>query len=924
MLARPALRRSRLSLRTIFAAALLACGLAAQPLAAQFTGKLVGRVIDAATGGGLSTAGVQVVGTTGLGASSAVDGKYSISGIPAGTVTIFVRRVGYTPKTVTGIMLDSGKTVTIDVALTVAAQQLSPLVVTASEEKGTVAQALDEQRHSPALVSTTTADQIAKTPDSDAAAAIRRVSGVTQQDSKTEVRGLDSRYTVTSLENSRLPSPEPESKSVPLDLIPSPLLQSLTVAKTFTPDLSGDFSGAAVNISLRSFPAERTFSLSMGSAINAGGLRSDVLHAPSAGNEWIGAGAGSRAVPAAIASAGDLRGVRPGVSTNDLLRTFRNSWSPTTQTAGPNASMSLAAGGEVGVAGLPIGYIASAAYSYAEELHLDEHSVVPRADGAGGADTLNAFSGSTGRASVLWGGLLAANAWVGARTRLSVSNTYTRAADNEAQRLTGFDEQWSTDLTKTRLSYIERSVRSHQLSGEHSAGERHMIDWRASASDVSRVEPDRADIAYWMEDGALRWKGGANDAVRSFSDLHERAYEGAVNYRVLLGNLAQPVTVRGGIAYRTVHRTSDSRSYDILNLSLDGIARELSPEQLFDGSFTMGSAANFLMRASSFGGAYTADDQVAAAYLMGDVPVASRVRVIAGARAENADLSVASVTPQGEEFPSAQRRTDLLPALSVVFTASEAQQVRLSATRTLSRPEYRELSPIAYLDLNGDEVRGNADLRRALIENYDARWEFYPTRGEVVSVGAFAKRFHDPIERIYRSTTGSSTIGFTNADAATNWGIELDAQKGLASLGSFFAPFSASGNLTLIRSRIRISDVVTAATNPERAMVGQAPYVANAGLSYAGLDGGPSATLLYNVVGQRISLAGIGGIPDTYELPRHLVDLSVRIPIRSTVSAKLSAKNLLDATYRERTGTLEHRSYRTGRVFSVSLSWKPE
>jgi len=207
--------------------------------AAARTGRIVGQIIDAANGQGLSDAGIQIVGTT-LGTSSAIEGRYVIPNVPAGTVTIQVRRLGYAPKTVTGILLDAGQVLEQNITLQAATVKLQVVQTTAANERGTVNEALDQQRTATGIVSSVTAEQITKSPDSDAAQAVQRVSGVTVQDGRyVFVRGLGERYTTASLNGARIPSPEPERRVVPLDLFPSALLQSITTSKTFTPDQPG-------------------------------------------------------------------------------------------------------------------------------------------------------------------------------------------------------------------------------------------------------------------------------------------------------------------------------------------------------------------------------------------------------------------------------------------------------------------------------------------------------------------------------------------------------------------------------------------------------------------------------------------------------------------------------------------------------------
>src|SRR5215211_2030635 len=249
------------------------------------TGRIVGRILDATTGQGLTDVGVQVVGTT-LGGMSAIEGRYAIANIPAGTVTVQVRRLGYAPKTVTGILLSAGQTLEQNITMQPATVRLQAMSVTAAAERGTVNEALDQQRTATGIVSAVTAEQITRSPDSDAAQAVQRVSGVTVQDNGTVfVRGLGERYTTTQLNGTRMPSPDPEKRVVPLDMFPSALLQTITTSKTFTPDQSGDFSGAQVDIKMREFPARRQITYSLMTGFNSGTTGSTTLSAPRAGGE---------------------------------------------------------------------------------------------------------------------------------------------------------------------------------------------------------------------------------------------------------------------------------------------------------------------------------------------------------------------------------------------------------------------------------------------------------------------------------------------------------------------------------------------------------------------------------------------------------------------------------------------------------------
>ncbi|HUG27424.1 MAG TPA: carboxypeptidase regulatory-like domain-containing protein, partial [Gemmatimonadales bacterium] len=273
---------------------------AADTAAAQDNGRIVGRVVDEDQGNAVTGATVELVGMSRT-TTSGLDGRFTLTDIPAGTVTLRVRMLGYTPKTITGITLAAGGVVEQVVGVARQALQLAEISVSVEAERGSVHQALDEQRSATNVLSAVTSEQIRRSPDGDAAAAAQRVSGVTVQEGKfVFVRGLGERYTTTTLNGSRIPSPEPERKSVPLDLFPSGLLQSITTAKTFTPNLQGDFSGGQVDIRTREYPTTRQIGLSVSTGFTGGVTGSTLPMAPTEGGEWYASATAPRRIPTVV------------------------------------------------------------------------------------------------------------------------------------------------------------------------------------------------------------------------------------------------------------------------------------------------------------------------------------------------------------------------------------------------------------------------------------------------------------------------------------------------------------------------------------------------------------------------------------------------------------------------------------------------
>jgi hypothetical protein len=888
-------------------------------------GRIVGYVRDEATGAPISGAQVGIA-AGGQRVSAGLDGRYTILNVPAGPVALAVRAIGYAPKTVSGIDVPAGGVASLDVVLSSQAVELVEISVTAAVERGSVAQGLEEQRTATNIVNTVTAEQIARSPDGDAAQAMQRVSGVSVQDGKyVFVRGLGERYTTTSLNNARIPSAEPDRKVVPLDLFPAGLLEAVSTSKTFTPDQSGDFSGAQVNLRTREFDHGRVLTWSLSTGYNTAATGRSLQMAPRVRGDLLGLNGSARALPAPLAA---IPGGLYGVSSSEippLISSFRDVWNAQNGTGPMNGSSSFSVGGEDPLLGHLFGYLASLTYSYGTDVRRNEQRALGVADGQGGARPINEFQGGSVTSSVLWGGIANLSTRLGSSTRLTFNNTYNRGGDNSAIRMAGFHEEFAHTFDVTRLQYVSRSVRSNQLAGEHLLARRHTIAWALTSSGVTRDEPDRSDLVNEARRDTttgvvtpIQWFGGVSSGNRTFTAVRENGLQADASWRWALPGTTGAAVKFGG-QFRTTDRTAETRSYDIVNQSLGTASLRLPAEQIFTLSDSLFLSANVL------GGSYTAADRLSAGFAMLELPLSHRLRLIGGARVEHSDVRVKTVATNGMASLAAPVTTDLLPALSINADLGHNQQLRLAAAQTLSRPEYRELSDVCYFELLGGLTScGNPALHRALIQNFDARWEWYPRGGEIVSVGLFAKRFDQPIERVLVATTGASTVGFVNTDGATNYGLEVELRKSLGMFGQAFLPFFAGINATVMRSQINVGNAgTTSLTNASRPMVGQSPYVVNASLGYISGTGRLAATVFYNIVGRRIVEAGTQPLPDSYEEARSVLDLSLRYSLWREVSLKVDARNLLDTPFHTTQAAVTRLRYTVGRTMAFGFTWAP-
>jgi hypothetical protein len=898
----------------------------------QGVGRVTGRILAKENGQPVGDATVELVGGRTV-RSAALDGRFMITDVPVGTVSLRVRRLGFRMKVVSNIVVKSGGVTEQNIALETGAVELEAMRVTSEAERGGVARMLTEQRDASGVTSGISRDQIEKSPDVDAAAAVVRVSGVTVNNGRTvSVRGLAERYSTTTLNGARVPSPEPERRDVPLDLFPSGILDGIRASKTFTADRPGDFSGAEVDLRTRDFPTRQSFTLSgwVGANDAIAGRRTIVPDA--VGGELFGVQSSARALPLALDTIKNLSAV-PVANQPPLISTLRNVWSAPKGTGGGDGSLSGSLGGTTKLLGLETGYIATGTYTTQQGIHARELRNTPANAGGNRLVTNDSLGGQNTTRSMVAGGLFNVSVRVGGGVIRS-ANTFTRTADNEVQQRTGFTGAGGDDIARrnllqtTRLVYTQRAVRSNQLSGEHRwrwLG----VEWGGSNSAVERVEPDRSDFAQRVfvngNDTTLgSWIGSVRSASRTFSRLTEDNTDLSGSLRFVFSSLPFSPTIKVGGATRNTTRNTKVNAYDFQNFGLAIGSLTLPAEQIFSPANVQ--AAKLRLQDNPYGGGYDAHEELWATFWQLQLQPRRSLDVIVGMRQEVDTIRVVTrgIGSLVTDRPTGFRTVDYLPTLSSTLRLPYDVQLRLGISKTLARPNYREMADLIYFEpIGGDIYAGNPKIRRSQITNYDLRAEWYGKANEALSVGVFYKNFTDPIEQALASIAGAAAIRWVNNKEGIAKGVEFEARTGLERLAPQLRTLGVFTNVSILQSSITLGDQLftSPATNATRPMVGQAPYVVNLGLSWA--PSYLSATLLYNRVGDRISFAGLGGLPDAKDKARNVLDMSMQIPLRQHVTVRFDGRNLLDAKFVQDQGGFARRSYTVGRQFRTGFSWTP-
>ncbi len=936
--------------------------------AAQDAGVISGTVFDKDNGGELPTASVRIAGTDKV-VFADVNGFYKISGVAPGTYAVTAEFAGFTPQTIEEVEVKAG-TVTVNFELSQGGLQEEMKVVFKVEENNAI-HVLNERKNSANVSDGISAEEISRSGGSDAADALKKVTGASIVGGKhVFVRGLGDRYVSTQLNGVEMPTADPDVKSFQADLLPASILDNVVTLKTFTPDKPGNFSGGIIDVGTKAYPADFTYSLSYGNGYQAGStLNDDYLNYGTSGSDWFGMDDGLRALPDVL-DGGNLSTPDPIVARSDqeqaeLLDQISKSFEPVmghrTSEAPINQSLGFSIGNQFEMASnRRFGFLGSLSYGRKRTYYDDwERARWKLTSNPGEANALinqSEFDSQQGKDKVNWGALVTGN-YVAGNHEIGGTVVYTQGGESTSEYYLGqWPEQFSSEnafLESRLLKYTERNLSSFQLRGEHTFPEANdlLVKWTGAVSNTELQEPD---TRIFTSNFSRRTVNGVeetnysitpsiyNAPARYFRDLTEDGtnfnIDAILPVEMWYGRRAK---LSFGYAYDKKERDFNELLYEYV--TSNAVRYNGDPDSFFSAENTgivgyddrrdryiFGNVIQ--LSENGRGGDYAGDQEITAMYFMGEIPVNDKLRIITGVRHESTDMIVGNGDEEGGLDES-----DMLPSFHVIYKMTPDQNFRVSYGRTLARPNFREKAPYSSFDFIADGIyAGNPDLERTLIDNFDIRWEKFLSGGELLAASAFYKQFENPIERAYniRFASEFGEVTYLNVEEATVYGIELEARKAVTPSDAMNR-FSVGGNVTLIESIVDIPPEELAflrERDPEadetRTLQGQSPYLINLSLNYDNLNTNTSASLFYNVFGERLDQVGIGGAPDAKEQPRGLLDFIFSQDLGRGLRLNFSAKNLLDdpieVTQEFKGVSYIQSSYKTGQSYSLSLSFKPE
>ena len=861
---------------------------------AQGTGKIAGTVADKKTGETLIGAAVKIVGTT-KAVGTDVDGKYILGGLADGKYTLEITYVTYSTKRITDVEVKSNATTTLNIVMDESSQTLNQIVVTASFKQESVNSLYAQQKNSAVISDGISSDQIKKSPDKNTSEALRRVSGATIQDNKfVVVRGLSDRYNSASLDNSTLPSTEPNRKAFSFDIVPSNLVDKITISKTATPDLPADFAGGAVQITTKDIPDQNFLSFGVGYSYNSQSTFKDFLATNKNTLNYLGFDDGSKQLADNFPSRAKIvAGLTPAKNIS-ALKSLPNNLSIRNAPALPGQNYQFNIGRVKHFENNNrFGALFSLTYRNSQTINEDVNRSFYVY-----YYRYNQYRFSTNL------GALANFAYSFGKNKISFKNIYNRSYDDNYMERTGINLGSTTTNRFFAYDVMQKSLLKSTLEGDHKIGEgNNKLKWTVAFSNILNNQPNQLKINYAkalsaQNDPSVPYQANitslGKENTRLFTDLNENIYSGDVNYSTPFQLFKSTTTLKIGLGSQYRERTFEARFLGMELNSNDpnqqAMIRALPVDQIFSHALIQ-SGVYKLSEIGTAADNYNANSMTNYGYAMLDQKLGEKSRVVYGVRVENYNVKLNTTKQLVDDT-----KLDVLPSVNYTYSLTPKSNLRASYYRTLARPEFRELAPFSFYDYELlANQGGNSNLKRTAIDNADLRFETYPNAGEIFSVSVFYKHFTNAIESYRYDVISTPDISYFNTAKATTYGVELEARKSLNFIDEtpFLKNTTAYVNFSLIKSEVKNPDDQNY-IDKTRPMVGQSPYVINAGLQHNALNNKLNFNLLYNRIGRRIIQASGINFPSTWEAPRNVIDFQAGYKvIKSRGEFKLNVGDIL-------------------------------
>ncbi|MBC8755517.1 TonB-dependent receptor [Kordia sp. YSTF-M3] len=886
---------------------------------AQTNGSIAGKVLDKEVNNDpLPFSNITIKGTT-KGTTSDLDGLYQIPDVAPGTYTLVFSFVGYETKEVLNVVVNAGKVTTLDVILSANAAALDAVIITTTTRKVSEAALLLEQKKAVDIKQSIGAEELAKKGVSDAAGAVSKISGVSKQEgsSNVYVRGLGDRYLNTTFNGLPLPANDINKKNIELSLFSSDIIENVSISKAYSAKQYGDFAAGNVNIDSKDYKGKGFFNVFAGTSVNTNAIGENFVK--SEGSGFFGDYARHNQNPFAVI-------LSHGIDPEDVSAPINVSFG-----ASAGKSFNFENGSRLSVFGT-VSF--ENAYEYRRGEATDFTTVEKKA--FGDAEEFEYSTTTTAMTTV--------NYKIDDQNKLKFNSLFINSSTNEVGYF-GIDGKGrnrdailNTDegFYQMNAQFDQNQVYVNQLIGNHK-NEKIEIDWAAGYNVVLAKQPDRKRISIENYQFALDTDPTTNptfysnvdfDNQRYFQDIDDTEFNGRIN---LAYKATENLKLNFGYNARSKERNFENIRYgyditdsdfaitdvnnlnnifNIQNFNSDGGAiydiRVINTIPTLGNRNRPGLAEN----------TYSGNLDLFAGYVNAEIK-SEKWLIVPGIRLESFDQSVdydvINLGNNGNSSASAYENF-FLPSLNIRYALTEEQNLRFSASRTVSLPEFKETAPFVYIDVT-NRIGGNPDLLGSSnpdfvnvkdisysdILNFDVKYEWFFGKGEIFSVSAFAKQIKDPINRVVAFDATGTQRYFRTGEQANVYGVEIEIRKNLLQDENEDTLLSVGLNTTIMHTEQDLYDAVEGTysvsfRNDKEQLQGASPFIMNADISYSPTFGSykPTGNLVFSYFSDRIDALGSGQLGNIVEKAVPTLDFILKNKITDDFEINFSVRNLLN------------------------------
>ena len=872
---------------------------------AQDGGTIRGTIKDSKTKEDIIGATILVQGIN-KGAATDINGFFSFGKLPVGSYSLKISFVGYESKIYEGVKVAANQVTELNLSLAEESATLAEVKVVAQKLTNTEQSVISEIKAAQLVVSGISAAQITKTLDRTAAEVVKRVPGVTIFGERfINIRGLNERYNTVQLNNAFAPSMETDVRSFSFDIIPAGQIDRILVFKSPSAEIPGEFAGGVVKIFTKSIPENNFLTLDISSAYREGTTGSAFFATKNANMAWTGFDQGYFDLPKSFPINRSAL-INTGAAGIDAIgASLKNNWVPVESNAMPDMRASLAGGLKFDLGSVRIGNVTAVNYSNTRSIFKMERNDwgYSNIQTTGEPDEIFNYVDNQYSNAIRLGVSHNWSARFAGGSVIEFKNLFNQLANTQYIQRSGFDNGSNWDIRS--FDQVFRGIYTGQLTGRHEFQDGSLkTDWMVGYNSAYRNQPDYKRFRYNVDgsSSSLFIPNGAAQTFllgRTYINMDESSYTAAFNLdkRIKVGD-EKELDFKAGLFYEDKVRDFGARNIGYVK-STPSFQTTLPIDQLFSPQNFNSRTGVKIDEQTNPNDSYNATNNLFAAYVSANYALGKKFNAIVGVRAEQNSQKLNSADLVGKAINYDNTRLDVLPSMNLTYNFTERSLLRLAYGKTLNRPEFRELAPFSFYDfVNNRTVSGNPTLKNAEIQNFDFRYEFYPTPTELVSIAAFYKDFTNPIEVVFASGA-NPILNFSNAKSAYSTGIEAEFRKNLNANqpNTILGRTSLVFNGTYIFSRVKLDETVAKDQSDNRPLQGQSPYIVNAGLNYNDTKKGLQLNFNYNVIGKRIFAVGnnFGSpYPDWFEMPRNVIDFSFSKQLTKAIMLKGGVSDILN------------------------------